>query len=242
MLGGGGRTETLAIEQTSNKIIHNSFTYKDINNICKDRCFSKKKKGLFRVLALHKRARHIRPRVGQRVSVNAQYGNKFMHSTVQLVLWFLVFVMSLTITYSFSVNKSNCNEVDAISGIAISTEQELKEIEINLSGSFYLTNDIIVDDSTWTPIGTSSISSFAGIFDGNGHSITFTQTIHIKSSSDNVFGGLFGYASGATIKNLGVNWSGENTVIYAGQYYTGLVVASRSSSASAGGGGDCGNG
>lgn len=51
----------------------------------------------------------------------------------------------------------------------------------------------------WIPIGTGSGNSFKGTFNGGGHSIT---GLHIESTSDYV--GLFGYCSGASIKNLSV--------------------------------------
>jgi len=53
----------------------------------------------------------------------------------------------------------------------------------------------------WKPIGTSS-SPFKGTFDGNGHTITgLKQNIYVEGD---INGGLFGYADGARIKNLGV--------------------------------------
>jgi hypothetical protein len=50
----------------------------------------------------------------------------------------------------------------------------------------------------WSPIGTSSGSAFTGIFDGNGHTIS-NLTIN-DSTTD--YKGLFGYTSGAEIKNV----------------------------------------
>ena len=77
-----------------------------------------------------------------------------------------------------------------------------------------LTTDIVVNENvltaegglngdgsnfrSWTPIGTSS-QKYQGVFDGNGHTISGLY--------QNVYGsykGLFGYASGGTIKNVGV--------------------------------------
>ena len=54
-------------------------------------------------------------------------------------------------------------------------------------------------DQGWSPIGNSS-ASFRGILDGNGKMITGLWIN--RSTNDNI--GLFGYMSGATIKNLSV--------------------------------------
>ena len=63
-----------------------------------------------------------------------------------------------------------------------------------VNGSYILANDITVPEGEqWTaPIGTSS-SKFAGVFDGQGYTIS-----GLNSSS----GALFGYVYGATIKNV----------------------------------------
>ena len=79
--------------------------------------------------------------------------------------------------------------------IQISTEAQLKNIVNNLSGSYILTNDIILSES-WTNIGTSS-KYFTGTFDGNGYTIS---NLNMDTTKD--FKGLFGYAVGATFKNL----------------------------------------
>ena len=51
--------------------------------------------------------------------------------------------------------------------------------------------------SSFTPIGSSSSRSFTGTFNGNGFAIT-----GLKVTSGSYNRGLFGYTSGATIKNL----------------------------------------
>ena len=86
----------------------------------------------------------------------------------------------------------------------------------------------------WTPIGTTESSAFSGSFDGSGYTITFTQTIYIVDSSgvemsDKVYGGLFGYVKSlenktVNIKNLTINWSGNDIIEINNQNYTGLVV------------------
>ncbi len=79
-----------------------------------------------------------------------------------------------------------------------------------------LTEDITISES-FTPIGTHQ-NPFRGTFDGNGHTITFSSAITPESS----YQGLFGYASGAIIKNLQIEGAllGEptsgNSEIYSG--------------------------
>ena len=79
-----------------------------------------------------------------------------------------------------------------------------------------LTEDITISES-FTPIGTPQ-NPFRGTFDGNGHTITFSGDITPESS----YQGLFGYASGATIKNLQIEGAllseptSGNSEIYSG--------------------------
>ncbi len=72
-----------------------------------------------------------------------------------------------------------------------------------------LMDDIEYKDS-WSPIGTGSGSNaFYGVFDGNGHRITFANQITLSAEDeyDDILGGVFGYvAEGSIIQNLGVNW------------------------------------
>lgn len=82
--------------------------------------------------------------------------------------------------------------------------------------SFLLTNDIdlssvcAADTSGWVSIGNSAENCFGGIFDGNNFAI---HNIYISSTETN-YGGLFGYLSGATIKNLTLNGTLNATTEY----------------------------
>ena len=103
-----------------------------------------------------------------------------------------------------------------VSPYMISTPQDIIAVSKNvLDGETYsgkylkLANDINLSGVTvWTPIGlynnTLGTFPFSGTFDGDGYSI-------INASSANTgLVGVFGYASGATIKNLaimGTNWT-----------------------------------
>ena len=54
-----------------------------------------------------------------------------------------------------------------------------------------LTDDIKLTTSEWTPIGSGSASYFAGVFDGNGHTIS-----DLKVDSASGLAGFFGCLKG----------------------------------------------
>ena len=94
--------------------------------------------------------------------------------------------------------------------IGVYTAQDLNNVRNNLSGKFILMNDIDLSSlSNWEPIGdnetNSSDSRFTGAFDGNGFIIK-NMIIKIKRSNT-TYAGLFGYASGGNIKNIGIEQS-----------------------------------
>ena len=77
---------------------------------------------------------------------------------------------------------------------------------------FVLTADITMTGDNTAPMG-SQATPFAGSFDGQNHKITgFRQRL---TADDGIYGGLFGYASNAIIKNIvmeavNVNNTGAN--------------------------------
>ena len=85
----------------------------------------------------------------------------------------------------------------------VTSEEELAWIATNVnSGNLLTTNsefillkDLDLSKRYWTPIGSSSIYPFQGVFNFNGHTIK-GLTI---DSSNLTYGGLFGYTDGATI-------------------------------------------
>ncbi len=100
----------------------------------------------------------------------------------------------------------------------ISTVDQLKNIELNLSAYYVLINDIDASStSSWNsgagfePIGNDS-NQFSGSFDGQGHNIT--GLFIDRPSQDDV--GLFGYTtSQSKIENTGLvdqNVTGSNNV------------------------------
>ena len=87
--------------------------------------------------------------------------------------------------------------------VTISNEADLRNLAANddcwLPGfTFTQSADIDLLSPWTTPIG-NSIIEFAGIYDGNGKEI---RGLSVSSSSDTSYVGLFGYTSGATLKNI----------------------------------------
>ena len=69
----------------------------------------------------------------------------------------------------------------------------------NITASAVLTSEIDLGDYAWTPIGNNtSTKQFKGSFDGQGHSV---KGLYVSGEQ---YQGLFGYANGATIKNIKV--------------------------------------
>jgi len=92
----------------------------------------------------------------------------------------------------------------------IYTAQDLANVSKNLSGKFFLMNDIdLASWGNWKPIASDWIPGggeweFSGVFDGNNHVIRNIK-IDVNSPGQTARIGLFGeVAKGAVIKNLGV--------------------------------------
>ena len=81
----------------------------------------------------------------------------------------------------------------------ITDEAGLKAIANDLNGNYVLAADITLTGQ-WTPLGTEA-SPFTGTFDGGGHSI---KGLNVTASRDLDNSGLFGYAKGATLKNVSI--------------------------------------
>ena len=112
-------------------------------------------------------------------------------------------------------------EAPAAGSIPISNRAGLEAIKNNLSGTYHLTADIDLSGAAWEPIGDNSTSSdssrFTGTFDGQGYLIR-----NLTITGSRTYNGLFGYASDATIKNVGLEGGNikvrrsDGRVIYAG--------------------------
>ena len=100
--------------------------------------------------------------------------------------------------------------------IPISNRAELEAISNNLSGKYYLTNDIDLAGMEWEPIGASYFNAFTGIFDGQEYVIS-----NMVITGDREYSGLFGYVRDTTIKNVGL----EDTYIEISQATMGMAIA-----------------
>jgi len=88
-------------------------------------------------------------------------------------------------------NYSSANKV-----VSIRNESELENVAAAGLGRNYLLIDDITLTNNHTPIGGDT--PFTGNFDGQFHTIS---NVNVPSTN---YGGLFGYTSGGTVKNLGV--------------------------------------
>jgi len=115
----------------------------------------------------------------------------------------------------------------------ITNIQELSDIRNNLSGKYYLANDIIFgagSGSNFEPIGFSYSESFTGKFDGNGYIIEGLRTA-VNTPGTITYSGLFGFVgSGGTIRNLGVVNGSSSATSSSDAYAGGIVGYSASAS------------
>ena len=104
----------------------------------------------------------------------------------------------------------------------MSNRAELEAIKDNLDGKYYLTNDIDLGGKKWTPIGSHCENTFTGIFDGQGYVIrNMTITGDVKGNV-----GLFGHATGATIKNVGMEATNIDIITNTMNSNVGSIVGS----------------
>ncbi|MCL2480207.1 MAG: hypothetical protein FWF38_00700 [Spirochaetaceae bacterium] len=102
--------------------------------------------------------------------------------------------------------------------LSVTDATDLDDIRNNLGGTYRLTGNINLSSyGNWTPIGASSASTrFAGIFDGQGNTIS---NLNINNPGDNNQG-LFGYTDlTSEIKNLGL----LNAKVTGSNYVGGVV-------------------
>ncbi len=102
--------------------------------------------------------------------------------------------------------------------VAISNVTEFLAINDNLSGNYYLTNDIDLTGIQFDGFGDEN-NYFTGVFDGKGSKV-INWTKNIVSDAKNYYG-LFNYSNG-TIKNVGV--VNYNISIRGGSNFIGVIV------------------
>lgn len=143
----------------------------------------------------------------------------------------IVLVLALSLGCFSMVSFAETNTTEHLTEVpegyvGVYTKDDLDYIKLDMSGKYILMNDIVFEDSDfekggdfynsgkgWDPIGTSS-TPFTGTFDGNGYTI---KNLYINDTKSYI--GLFGYASGATIKNLIL----DKAEITGGNYTGGVV-------------------
>ena len=128
-----------------------------------------------------------------------------------LVVALLVLVISIALVA--------CNDKDTHKGdfiYEIQNADDLKKLSEMLGadydkGVYELKSDISITEN-WESIGNSVDNSFRGIFNGNGHSITYTINIPEPEERDTKsafvnekFYGLFGVIHNAKVSNLTLN-------------------------------------
>ena len=170
--------------------------------------------------------------------------HRMLKSTVMLVSWLFVFILSLMLVYLTNINNNNLsylNNVDAVadaligsgtqeSPYLISSESSLKILsEENIywgtsSKPIYvkLTANIEYTYDTWTPIGNST-NKFYGNFDGGGHTITYSNDSGVTLQYEDNYGGLFGFVNNSTIQNIGVIWQNTAKATSNSVYVGGIV-------------------
>lgn len=98
---------------------------------------------------------------------------------------------------NYAIKNGNRTDQDYI---LISSADELKNINENLSGRYALANNIDLEGQAFTPIGGNDNADFTGKFDGNYYVI---DGLFVKSKGYD-YGGLFGKTSGGAIENVGL--------------------------------------
>ena len=161
-----------------------------------------------------------------------------VQSMIMLLSWLFVILFSFMLIcfgFSFENNKISSQSNFIADGISpnqnaegkyeINSPEHLLYLSTNTglwNQSFIQTCDIEMNVENWTPIGNESIK-FTGNYDGGNFTITFNSptgdSVNILSD---VYAGLFGYADGCTIKNLGIKWKGTTQID--GVTYEGLTI------------------
>ena len=93
----------------------------------------------------------------------------------------LIFILGLLVSYFCFVtfSKNNNYNVFANSYISLNNDNFYQQLNENPSGSFQLTQDIILND--WTPI------NFSGVLDGNGYTISTNKQLFININNSKIF-------------------------------------------------------
>lgn len=120
---------------------------------------------------------------------------------------FMAFLLGMAGTQAWADDLTT-TEIDGVTYYVINNGEEFKMFADLVSNGELGANavlradislaDVITEGSPWNPIGTSG-GIYTGTFDGQGHSIT-----GFNATSEADGGGLFGFATGATIKDFSI--------------------------------------
>ncbi len=110
---------------------------------------------------------------------------------------------------NYTIKSGNRSEQDYI---LITSADELKNINDDLSGRYALAGDIDLGGQAFTPIGGNDKADFTGKFDGNFYVI---KGLNVEYKAYD-YGGLFGETNGATIENIGLRGASVSGNIAAG--------------------------
>ena len=79
----------------------------------------------------------------------------------------------------------------------IKTKEQLNNVRYEANSYYKLVANIDLENMEWEPIGGGTSPAFTGNFDGNGYTIS-----NLKINKSSIYLGLFGYISGAIVKNI----------------------------------------
>ena len=138
---------------------------------------------------------------------------RVMNFKILIILLFSFIVVNGSAQYSGGKG-TEINPYLVTSKVDMEMLSSLVNSGISFNGTYFqLTQDLTgLNDTVSTIIGTYSsypgipTFPFMGIFDGNGHEISVNIKVNENNMREGVLGaGIFGYSSGATIKNLKVS-------------------------------------
>ena len=159
------------------------------------------------------------------INLNSKENIKNMKKICSFLICFLLAILALTPLVTKGGENLDTIYADGENQITVSSASELRDIatkvnsgEDTYSGKTILLDKDLLDVGTWTPIGQKG-APFKGVFDGQGHTIS-----GISVTDGQTYQGLFGYASGATIKNVCVKDFSSTNLYNADGVYVGSIL------------------
>ena len=123
-------------------------------------------------------------------------------------IWMILAGLCIGLLATFVMPNKSGKEIHA-ANLTIGTLAQLEQFRNDVNGgndysgeTIELSADIDLTGVSWAPIGTSSCP-FKGIFNGNGHTISY-MAVSINQNASDVSVGFFGVTGSATIQNIGI--------------------------------------